>query len=145
MSSPAPSPIYRTEDGREWWIDESHPQTDAIVAFVRAVEHGSLTHSTVISRARLTKIEAEPGATPAEELHCVQGQGFNPYCGGFDSVLIDGRAYNAQHVARVMRQHEEIEQNVRGVLKLIATTRSMVMLRGSMYTNALAKIFGSPK
>jgi hypothetical protein len=48
------SPIYRSFDGRLWWVDETHPQTSQGMAVCRAVERGTLQHTCIWDRKLLT-------------------------------------------------------------------------------------------
>jgi hypothetical protein len=45
--------LYIDNKGRVWWIDESHPETDEKCVVCRAVEHGILRHTAVMSRSDL--------------------------------------------------------------------------------------------
>src|SRR5712672_3090189 len=49
-------PLYRSADGRVWWIDEGHPLTTAASAITRCVEGGHLMHTCVWGREQLTRI-----------------------------------------------------------------------------------------
>lgn len=46
----------KSTDGRIWWIDEAHPNTNARYAVCRAVERGFLTHTAIWARAELSPL-----------------------------------------------------------------------------------------
>jgi hypothetical protein len=48
--------VYRDQNGRIWWINESHPNTDAVFAVARHVENGWRTHTAIVDRRELTEI-----------------------------------------------------------------------------------------
>jgi hypothetical protein len=50
--------IHRSADGREWWIDEGHPDTNVDWCICRAVEHGFLMHTVIWARNDLTMVQS---------------------------------------------------------------------------------------
>jgi len=54
--SPRVSECYRSADGRIWWIDEGHPETNGDKCVCRVVERGYLMHTAVHSRKELVRL-----------------------------------------------------------------------------------------
>lgn len=49
--------LHKSADGRTWWIDEGHPDTNKTMVIARSVENGKLVHTGIWARSLLTAID----------------------------------------------------------------------------------------